>query len=272
MSSISHFSSFTDIGVVIDDFVATVEIQRPPHNFFDYSLISQIASAFDELEATDDCRAIVLASTGKSFCAGANFGSGRDDESASDEFTEDGFQNTTGKLYSEATRLFRCRKPIVGAIQGAAIGGGLGLSLVPDFRVAAPEARFSANFTKLGLHPGFGISITLPRIVGEQAAALMLLTGRRIKADEAAGIGLVDVLSSAATLRADAISLAREIASNAPLATVSVRSTMRRGLADEVERMTRHELAEQQWLRRTFDAEEGIRSVAERRAGKFTGT
>lgn len=272
MSSIDHSSSFSDIGVVIDDYVATVEIQRPPHNFFDYSLITQIASAFDELDETRDCRAIVLASTGKSFCAGANFGSGSDDQSASDEFTEEGFQNTTGKLYGEATRLFRCRKPIVGAIQGAAIGGGLGLSLVPDFRVAAPEARFSANFTKLGLHPGFGISITLPRIVGEQTAALMLLTGRRIKAEEAHRMGLVDVLTSTADLRSDAQALAREIAGNAPLATVSVRSTIRRGLADDVERMTKHELAEQQWLRRTDDAEEGIRSVAERREGKFSGS
>lgn len=272
MSSTNHSSRYSDISVVIDDYVATVEIQRPPHNFFDYSLISQIASAFDELDESSDCRAIVLASSGKSFCAGANFGSGSDDASASDEFTEEGFQNTTGKLYSEATRLFRCRKPIVGAIQGAAIGGGLGLSLVPDFRVAAPEARFAANFTKLGLHPGFGISITLPRIIGEQAAALMLLTGRRVKAEEALAMGLVDVLSSAENLRSEATNLAKEIAGNAPLAVVSVRSTIRRGLADEVAAMTEHELAEQQWLRRTNDAEEGIRSVAERRPGDFSGS
>ncbi|MCR9276450.1 MAG: enoyl-CoA hydratase/isomerase family protein [Pseudomonadaceae bacterium] len=272
MSSSSHPNQYDDICVTVDDYVATVEIQRPPHNFFDYSLISQIAGAFDELDEMSDCRAIVLASSGKSFCAGANFGAGSDDASASDEFTEEGFQNTTGKLYSEALRLFRCRKPIVGAIQGAAIGGGLGLSLVPDFRVAAPEARFSANFTKLGLHPGFGISVTLPRLIGEQAASLMLLTGRRVKAEEALATGLVDILSSTEDLRADAVKLAREIAGNAPLAVVSVRSTLRRGLADEVAAMTKHELAEQQWLRRTSDAEEGIRSVAERRPGQFSGS
>ena len=159
--------AFTDIGVTLHDHVATVEIQRPPHNFFDHSLICQIADAFDALDAEADCRAIILASTGKAFCAGANFGTGQEDGSGSDDFTEEGFQNTTGKLYQEATRLFRNRKPIIGAIQGAAIGGGLGLSLVPDFRVASPAARFGANFVKLGLHQGFGISVTLPRLIGQ---------------------------------------------------------------------------------------------------------
>ena len=130
--------TFTDIGLTLDNYVATVEIQRPPHNFFDQSLIRQIGDAFDELDETNDCRAIVLASQGKAFCAGANFGSGQDDGTGSDDFTEEGFQNTTGKLYQEGVRLFRNRKPIIGAIQGAAIGGGLGLSLVPDFRIASP--------------------------------------------------------------------------------------------------------------------------------------
>ena len=218
------------------------------------------------------CRAIVLAAQGKSFCAGANFGSGQSDGSGSSEFTEDGFKNTTGKLYREAARLFGNKKPVIGAIQGAAIGGGLGLSLVPDFRIAAPEARFAANFVKLGIHQGFGISVTLPRLVGQQAANNMLLTGRRVKADEARALGLVDQVVDAAELRATANQLAQDIAVNAPLAVMSVRATMRQGLSEAVANATDHELAEQQWLRATADAEEGIRSVAERRSGNFIGS
>jgi len=268
----SNQNTYADIAVTVDGNVATVEIQRPPHNFFDFSLIGQIADAFSACDEDPHCRAIVLAAQGKSFCAGANFGSGnQDDKSASPDFTEEGFRNTTGELYREAARLFGCRTPVVGAIQGAAIGGGLGLSLVPDFRVVAPEARFAANFVKLGIHQGFGISVTLPRIIGEQAASMMLLTGRRISGEEALALGLADKLVPQDQLRATATSLAEEIAENAPLAVTSVRATLREGLAETVAKATEHELAEQQWLRATEDAVEGIRSVSERRPGNFVG-
>lgn len=263
--------NFEDIEVTLEDFVATVEIQRPPYNFFDRSLINQIADAFDALDDNPECRAIVLASQGKAFCAGANFGTGRNDGSGRGDFTEEQFRDTTGSLYREAVRLFSNRTPVVGAIQGAAVGGGLGLSLVPDFRVAAPEARFAANFVKLGIHQGFGISVTLPRLVGQQAANRMLYTGRRLNGPQALEIGLVDVLTDADNLRAEATRLAREIAGNAPLAVVSVRQTMRQGLADAVAKATDRELAEQQWLRGTQDAAEGIRAVSDRRPGNFIG-
>ena len=264
--------NFSDIEVVIDNYVATIEIQRPPLNFFDQSLIEQIADALEQLDKNPACRAVVLCSQGKAFCAGANFGTGQADGSGSADFTEEGFQNTTGNLYKAGARLFRSTKPIVGAIQGAAIGGGLGLALVPDFRVASPAARFGANFVKLGIHQGFGISVTLPRLIGHQAAHRMLLTGRRLSGVEALEIGLVDQLVDADQLRPCAIELAQEIAANAPLAVASVRQTMRGNLADDVLAATHHELAEQQRLRATNDAYEGIRAVAERRPGQFTGT
>lgn len=264
-------TEYTDIAVTNADYVTTVEIQRPPTNFFDHSLIGQIADAFAAADEDPDCRAILLASQGKHFCAGANFGTGKADNSGSRDFTEEGFRNTTGILYREGARLFTTKTPIVAAIQGAAIGGGLGLALVADFRVAAHEARFAANFVKLGIHQGFGISVTLPRVIGQQAAAMMLLTGRRVTGEEALKIGLVDVLTDQANLRARATELAREIAENAPLAITSVRATLRAALADEVIKATEHELKEQQWLRATEDAAEGIRSVAERRAGNFQG-
>ncbi len=261
-----------DINVALHNHVATVELNRPPHNFFDRKLIARIADAFDEFDENPECRAIVLASNGKSFCAGANFGQARDTSSSTTEFTVEGFEKSTGLLYREGVRLFSAKKPIVGAIQGAAIGGGLGLALVPDFRVASPEARFGANFAKLGIHPGFGLTVTLPNLVGQQQANLMFLTARRLTGQEAQAIGLVDVLVAQDELRASAQSLAAEIAENAPLAVVSVRTTMRHGLAEKVAKATNHELAEQQWLRATNDAEEGVRAVAERRPGKFTGT
>ena len=261
--------AFADLNLSLEDAVATVQIDRPPHNFFDRDLIAQIADAYGELDENAACRAIVLAANGKSFCAGANFGS--NDKPGSSEFTEEGFKNTTGLLYREGVRLFSAKKPVVAAIQGAAIGGGLGLALTADFRIAAPEARFAANFVKLGIHPGFGLTVTLPQLIGAQAANLLFLTGRRIKGEEALRLGLVDRLVPLDELAAAARALAQEIAENAPLATISVRATMRQGLAERIAAATDHELAEQQWLRATDDAEEGIRAVAERRPGRFVG-
>lgn len=117
---------------------------------------------------------------------------------------------------------------MVAAIQGPAVGGGLGLALVADFRVTSPAARFAANFTKLGIHPGFGFTYTLPRLIGIQRASLMFYTGRRISGEDAVKWGLGDVLIPSDRLRAAARDLAGEIAENAPLAVRSTRATIRR--------------------------------------------
>lgn len=269
---------YKDISVDIDsgNHVALVEIRRPPHNFFDFSLIQQIADAFDALDQDSSCRAIVLAAQGKSFCAGANFSAGAADAvgSSEDADTDDPterFRRSGQQLYTEATRLFSNRKPIVGAIQGAAIGGGLGLAMVPDFRICTPEARFSANFSLLGFHHGFGLSATLPRIVGNQRAALMLYTGRRIKGDEAVEWGLAEQCVPLDQVRQAATALAAEIAGTAPLALAAIRATMRQGLADAVKAATDRELQEQAKLMKTSDFQEGIKSTAERRTPNFTG-
>src|SRR5215470_6858065 len=255
---------FKDIGVEKSGLVALIEIRRPPNNFFDVALIHQIAEALEGLDEDAGCRAVVLASQGKAFCAGANFGDGS-------ALTRDGRrpdelpQSRVGHLYVEAVRLFRTKKPIVGAIHGPAVGGGLGLALVPDFRVACAEARFCANFTRLGFHPGFGLTVTLPELIGRREAALMFYTSRRIKGEEALRIGLADVLVPLADVRAAALALAREIAECSPLGVAATRATLRRGLAERVREATEHELAEQTRLRRTEDFREGVSAMAERR-------
>src|SRR5579862_9805090 len=164
----SEYTGFREVGVGLNGMVATVEIRRPPHNFFDAALIAEIGQAFERLDADPACRSIVLAAEGRSFCAGADF-SKRMDTGTVQEAARSG----AGRhLYKEASRLFRTRKPIVGAIHGAAVGGGLGLALVPDFRVTCDEARFSANLTGSAFIPGSGLTVTLPRLVGVQQAAL----------------------------------------------------------------------------------------------------
>jgi enoyl-CoA hydratase/carnithine racemase len=256
---------YGDVSVLREQHLAWVELHRPPHNFFDHELVKDLADAFEALDQDPACRALVLASEGKSFCAGADFK--RRAEVRERETDPVG----ASSIYREAVRLFACEKPVVAAIQGAAVGGGLGLALVADFRVVSPDARFSANFVRLGIHPGFGLTHTLPRLIGTQRASLMFLTGRRIHGEEAVAWGLGDVLVASDRLREKAKQLAAEIAEGAPLAVRSTRMTLRRGLADAVKAQTDHESSEQSWLMRTEDHGEGVRAVAERRQGRFVG-
>lgn len=249
--------------VTLEGHVATVTIDRPPNNHVSVELMSDLADALENLDNSNNCRAVVLASAGKAFCAGA-------DLVAPDGIAGKGMGGINA-LYDQAVRLFSVETPIIAAVQGAAVGAGLGLALVADFRVAAPEARFAANFVKLGFHPGFGLTHTLPRLIGQQRANLMFLTGRRVKAEEALGWGLVDEVVPLDGLLAAAQALAAEIAENAPLAVLATRKTLRQGLAEAVRAQTNHEHAQQTILRATEDFAEGVRAVQERRAGQFTG-
>jgi 2-(1,2-epoxy-1,2-dihydrophenyl)acetyl-CoA isomerase len=240
-----------------EDHVATVEFDRPPHNHFDVELIAALADAYEVLDTDPACRAIVLCSAGRHFCAGADFAGGG----------EEGVP----ALYAHAVRLFAAATPVVVAVQGGAIGGGLGLALSADFRVASPSSRFAANFARLGIHHGFGITVTLPATVGMQASLELLYTGRRVHGEEAYALGLCDRLAAEEALRDEAYALAREIAASAPLAVRAIRETMRGDLSDRVRAATEREHARQAPLFATDDFQEGVRASAERRTPRFTG-
>ncbi len=251
------------VSAKVDGHVAILEVDRPPNNFVSVEMMENLADALNDVDADKELRASALFTAGKAYCAGADLASP----------TGVGGQGMQGinPLYVQAVRLFSVKKPIVTGVQGAAVGAGLGLALIADFRVAAPEARFVSNFVKLGFHPGFGITYTLPKVVGWQKAQLMCLTGRRITGEQAYDWGLADELAPLDDLRAKTIELAQEIASNAPLAIQSTRLTFRQELAAAVKTQTDHEMHEQTWLRATKDFAEGVRSVNERRPGNFIG-
>ncbi len=257
-------TKFGDISVTIDDVnVALVEIKRPPHNFFSLEMLYDLAAAFEFVDETPDARVILFATEGKNFCGGADFsGKAADIVSA----------KLAGRhIYDEAVRLFSTRKPVVAAVQGAAIGGGLGLAAMADFRIGGPSTRLAANFARLGFHHGFGLSVTLPAIVGQQHALRMLYTGVRLKGDEAHEIGLLDCFVDDELIRETAHSFAADIALSAPLAVESIRQTMRGNLAAEIAAATEREKTEQERLQQTEDWTEGTRAMAERRPPNFTG-
>ena len=251
------------VSVSIEAHVAVVTLDRPPYNHVSVEFVSHLAEALEAVDQREEIRCSVLQAAGKHFCAGADL--------VSAEGVGASGMRGVDLLYREAARLFAVRKPIVAAVQGGAIGAGLGLAVMADFRVASPEARFSANFVKLGFHPGFGLTRTLPRLIGQSKADLMCLTGRRVKPEDGLRWGLLDEVVTLQNLRPAALRLANEISENAPLAIMATRKTLRGDLAEAVRIQMETEYREQSSLRSTEDFKEGVRAVAERRRGRFSG-
>ena len=249
------------IEVSVEGHVAVIELQEPPHNFLHVELVEAVAATLESFEDSAEVRAAVLCAQGRSFCAGADFGR-----------RGDPVQGGTERLYAGAARLCAVATPVVAVVQGPAIGGGLGLAMTATMRVTCPDARFSANFAALGIHPGFGLSVTLPEQLGPSRAAQVLLSARRYTGEEAVALGLADRCVPTERVRDEGLALAAEIAANAPLALRSIQRTLRAGLAERVRAATAPDAEQQRLLSATNDAREGRRAVAERRPASFTGT
>jgi 2-(1,2-epoxy-1,2-dihydrophenyl)acetyl-CoA isomerase len=243
--------------------VAIATITRPPYNFLSHETLAALVDALEDLQDDGQTRAVVIAAEGRAFCAGADFSGGMGDEGR--------FSDRTEVFYAHAVRLFRVRLPLVAAVHGAAVGAGMGLALAADLRVAGHRASFAASFTRLGIHPGFGMTHTVPALLGPARAADLLLTGRRVSGEEALRLGLADRLVPDDEVLDEAVRLAGEVAAAAPLAVRATRATLRSQLAEGVTAALEHERAEQRWLSQTDDAREGITAVAERRAPNFLG-
>lgn len=252
-----------DLSATVDEkHVGVVEFTRGPNNFFSLELLDAIADAYGALHA-QGARALVLASGGRHFCAGADFATDRDRMRPADP--------NERHLYAAGVRLIDQPLPVVAAVHGAAVGGGLGLALTCDFRVASTDARFHAPFARLGLHHGFGLSALLPRVVGQQSAARLLYTGERISASRALAIGLCDEVAEPDELRAAAIEFAGQIAANAPIALQDIRATVRGDLVNEYRAATAHERSMQDEHKLTADFAEGVKASLERRPPQFEG-
>jgi enoyl-CoA hydratase/carnithine racemase len=251
--------------------VVVVELLAGPHNFASTELMNALADGIEAAVAAG-ARAAVVCSEGKSFCAGAQF-SGSDGQRAGNfgAFVQTDAASPIGPFYESAVRMFNVTIPMVAAVHGPAVGAGFGLATACDLRVICPEAFMATNFVRLGIHPGFGISATLPELVGPARAADILLTGRRIYGEECFALGLANRLVAQDQVRATAIALADEMATAAPLAVAATRATLRAGLAERVRTQLLHERQTQDWLSATKDAEEGIAAMLERRDGVFTG-
>ncbi len=215
--------------------VAELALNRPDRgNAMGRELLEAFTAAVARLRDDATVKAIVVMGRGKNFCTGADL---REWQSTFGEATAAGevvLQRTIRALYEPFLSVLDLEVPLVAAVRGAAIGGGLGLALACDLRIAAVDARLHANFVRLGISPGMGVSWSLPRLVGPERAAEILLTGRAVSGQEAEAIGLVVRAVPAESVESEAHALARSIAEGPPRAVRAIKEALRRGARDEV--------------------------------------
>jgi len=252
----------------LDGGVARVTLNRPrAMNSFDRALVSDLASALDEVERRTEVKAMVLTGAGAVFSAGADLGLIREALASGDMPTQ--AAAFVQELHGVLLRVHEARVPVVCAINGPCAGGGLGLALSGDITWASDEATFRGAFTGIGLTPDTGSSYLLTRAVGERAAREILLTNRRIDANEALRLGLVSRVVPAAALLDEATGLAQRLAAGATGALVKTREilglSMRNDLASQLD-VERASVLERFGTR---DFAEGVAAFLEKRAPKF---
>lgn len=270
--------SFETIEFDIADSIATITLNRPERmNAFTTQMRQEICDALDLTDADDDVRAVIFTGAGKAFCAGADLSSGGktfDFKARADEARE---AMRVGDVYRDgggvvSLRLFESQKPIIGAINGAAVGVGMTMQLPMDIRLASTKARFGFVFSRRGITPEAASTWFLTKAVGMQTALEWCYTGRIFEANEALEKGLVSSVHEPEDLLPAARKLATEIAENTAPVSVALTRQMMWRMASVEHPMTAHEVDSRSIQARgqSADAREGIASFLEKRPAVFT--
>ena len=257
---------------VDDRGVALLTLNRPEkRNPFSPELVDAFVARTAEIEADGDVRAVVVTGAGPAFCAGADFTTMPTLAGRSGLDGVLGIHAAIETIYDAFSRIDRLAVPTIAAVNGAAIGGGFGLALQCDLRIVAEDAKLAANFARLGIHSGLGITDLLPRAVGYEAAAEILFTGGRFTGAEAVTMGFARRAVPAAEVLDTAMELAGRIAAAAPLAARSIKRTLRAVTGRHTAVSMARESMAQALLMQSKDAVEGIESMMRRRNPTFEG-
>ncbi len=247
-------------------YLGTLTLNRPDNrNSMTPELLDAFASASATARADTSIRCLIVTGTGSCFSSGADFRSNIQREGSAEP------HERSYAMYEPFLSLLDLEVPIVGALNGHAVGGGFGLALMCDLRVGDADAKYGANFAKLGLAPGMAISYMLPRLVGLARANEMLLTGTLLRGSEAAPLGLLNRAVPKAEVAQVATELANAIAANAPFAVRATKALIRRGLGLEIRAAAREEAVLQAQSVVTADAAEGIAALLAKREPVFQG-
>jgi enoyl-CoA hydratase/carnithine racemase len=249
------------------DRIGMITLNRPDdRNAMTPELLDSFSQAIDEARADDGIRCLVITGKGRCFSAGADLRSSMQRSDLGKPSREASFA-----MYEPFLKVLDVEVPVIAAMNGHTVGGGFGLTLLADIRVANVDAKYGANFARLGIHSGLGISYLLPRLVGAAHASELLFTGKLIRGDEALRIGLVSHAEEADAVLPTAMELAREIAASAPMAVQQMKASIRRGLRWEIRAAALEEAGLQAASLETDDAKEGVSAVLEKREPDFRG-
>ena len=272
--------SYETITTEVTDGILTLTLNRPEMlNAFNQTMLSEMIAAFDEADADDDVRAIIVTGAGRGFCAGADF---RYDQVRSGEIAPEVAEEPAGTEFDEGKiphffikglilGLQRLDKPTIAMVNGPAVGAGMDIALACDMRIGSENARFGMAFVKIGLIPGEGSTWTLPRIVGLGKAFELILTGDMIEAEEAYRIGLLNKLVPAARLEEETMALARRLAQGPPIAHRLDKLLIYDGMSTNLETALNLASACESIALRSEDHKEGILAFAQKRPPVFRG-
>ena len=254
----------------VKDHVAEITLNRPENrNSMTEDVFQGLNEAVTQAKADRDLRCVIITGRGGSFCAGADFKSGVQRGGTDGEFVLPN-ERSYG-MYKPFLQILDIEVPTIAAMQGHAIGGGLGLAIVCDMRVANVGSKYGANFTRLGLHPGMASTYILPRLVGLPKALELLLTGRLVNGAEAAELGLANHAAEGEGVIAKAREIATEIAGAAPIAVRWAKQSIYRNVAWDPKDAALIEAHAQSRTVETEDSREGIKALLEKRPPVFKG-
>ena len=272
-----------DIDLEIDQRIATITLDRPDRlNAFTVTMQQELCAAFDQTDADDDVRVVIVTGRGRGFCAGADLGGGGETFDLSSQPADGSGAVSGGETEMRhrdeggllTLRIFRSTKPVIAAINGPAVGVGATMTLPMDIRLASTAARFGFVFARRGIVPEACSSWFLPRLVGISQAAEWCYTGRVFGADEALAGGLVRSVHEPDDLLAAAHEIARDIADNTSAVSVALTRAMLWRMLGEGHPMAAHEVDSPgiAYLGQSNDAREGVVSFLEKRPAAFTDT
>jgi enoyl-CoA hydratase/carnithine racemase len=253
-----------------DGHIATITLNRPDNrNSMTPDVLAGFMRSIRRARDERSLRAVVITGSGSSFCAGADFRAGL--SAAGTEYEGRLPHERSFGMYEPFLAVLDIQVPVIGALNGHAIGGGLGLALVCDIRVANRDAKYGANFARLGLHSGMAISYLLPRIVGMPIAADLLFSGRLITGTEAAELHLAHCAVPPAEVLPEARRRAQAVAACAPIAIRLLKKSLYRGAEWDPRKAAEAEAWAQSATLQTEDAQEGMRALLEKREPDFKG-